>query len=110
MVDSPEIAAEIVAALNGVAPNDRAGICTSLRAEANRIYQQQERDYPSNVLDVLAWNLGAGETEFLTVRKHPSGRGLESPAPGDCPACAKITRHPGEGYVCVWHPEHQAAG
>jgi hypothetical protein len=77
MVDSPEIAAEIVAALNGVAVNDRRGIVESLRHEANRIWQKQEKDYPSNVLDVVAWNLSMGTNELLTVKKHPNGLGLD---------------------------------
>jgi hypothetical protein len=103
MVDSPELAAEIVAALNGVAPNDRDGIVASLSREANRIFNKQNKDYPSNVLDAVAWNIRAGENDFLTERKHPSGRGMEVPNREDCPACAKVLRHPGEGYVCVWH-------
>lgn len=103
MVDSPELAAEIVAALNNVAPNDRVGICASMVREANRIFNKQAQDYPSNVLDIVAWNLRAGEDEYLTEKKHPSGRGLEKPDQKDCPACAKVARHPGEGYACVWH-------
>lgn len=83
MVDSPGIAAEIVAALNGVAVNDRRGIVAALRDEANRIWPNQEKDYPSNVLDIVAWNLAAETNEFLTVRKHPNGLGLELPDKAD---------------------------
>jgi hypothetical protein len=79
MVDSPELAAEIVAALNGVAPNDRQGICDALAREANRVFNRQEKDYPSNVLDAIAWNLKMGEDEFLSERKHPGGKGIELP-------------------------------
>lgn len=28
----------------------------------------------------------------------------EIPAPENCPGCAKVARHPGEGYGCAWHP------
>lgn len=104
VVDTPELAAEIVATMNGAAPNDRLGIAAALSREANRIFHEQEKDYPSNVLDTVAWNLRAGEDELLTVKNHPSGRGIGIPDPKDCPACAKVARHPGQGYVCAWHP------
>jgi len=77
ILDSEELAAEVVAALNGVAPNDREAICAALSREANRIYNKQAKDYPSNVLDVVAWNLRSGQDDFLSERKHPSGQGLE---------------------------------
>jgi hypothetical protein len=79
MVDSPEVAAEIVAALNGAAVNDREFIAAALGREANRIFQHGAKDFPSNVLDAVAWNLRAGETEFLSERKHPGGFGIEPP-------------------------------
>ena len=28
----------------------------------------------------------------------------EKPTPENCPGCAKVSRHPGEGYGCAWHP------
>jgi hypothetical protein len=80
MVDTPELAAEIIAALNGAAPNDREWIANALGREANRIYQQQGQDFPSNVLDAVSWNLRMGETEFLSERKHPGGLGIEPTA------------------------------
>jgi len=81
VVETEDVAEEIVAALNKEAPNDRQGICEALSKEANRIYNKQEKDYPSNVLDVVCWNIRAGQTEYLSVRKHPSGQGLESLPP-----------------------------
>lgn len=66
MVDTRELAAEIVAAMNGCAPNDREGICRALSREANRIFQTQAKDYPSNVLDIVALNLRAGRDDQLT--------------------------------------------
>lgn len=68
MVDTPELAAEIVAAMNGAAPNDREGIAAALSREANRIYNTQDLDYPSNVLDVVALNLRAGRSDRLTEK------------------------------------------
>jgi hypothetical protein len=81
MVDSPELAAEIVSSLNGNAPNDRAGICAALSAEANRIFHTQAQDYPSNTLDIVAWNLKMGANDMLTVKAHPNGLGLQTPDP-----------------------------
>ena len=69
MVDSPELAAEIVAVMNEEAPNDRVGIVSALNREANRIYNKQEKDYPSNTLDVVAYNIMTGENENLTVNR-----------------------------------------
>ena len=80
MVDTPELAAEIVAALNGAAPNDREAIAKSLEREANRIWNTQDRDYPSNVLDTVAWNIRMGASDLLTERRHPNGLGPEHPA------------------------------
>jgi hypothetical protein len=68
MVDTPELAKEIVAAMNGVAPDDREGIARALTREANRIFRKQEKDYPSNVLDKVAFNLRAGRSENLTEK------------------------------------------
>jgi hypothetical protein len=67
MVDTPELASEIVAAMNGAAPNDRESIAKALSREANRIFNKQARDFPSNVLDALALAIRAGATENLTV-------------------------------------------
>jgi hypothetical protein len=92
MVDTRELAAEIVAALNGAAPDDREGIAAALSREANRIYQEQAMDYPSNVLDVVAWNIRMGESEFLSVRKHPSNRGIEPAPPAVTPTDTKEPR------------------
>jgi hypothetical protein len=66
MVDSPELAAEIVACMNGAAPNDREGIVRALQREANRIFQKQAQDFPSNVLDRVSLNLSAGRNDNLT--------------------------------------------
>jgi hypothetical protein len=67
MFDHPELASEIVAALNGVAPNDREWICNALGQEANRIWGKQEKEYPSNILDIVGNNLREGKSEELTV-------------------------------------------
>jgi|ERR1017187_869754 hypothetical protein len=109
-IDSAELASEIVTVLNGEAPNDREGICSALSREANRIFQQQEKEYPSNVLDIVSWNLMSGETEALTIRKHPGGKGIVKPDREHCFACAKVLRHPGEGYVCAWHTNKETNG
>ena len=69
IVDSRELAAEIVAAMNEAAPNDREGIARALMAEANRIFQTQAKDYPSNTLDTVALNLRCGETERLSEKR-----------------------------------------
>lgn len=68
MVDTQELASEIVAAMNLAAPDDREAISMQLSREANRIFNRQARDYPSNVLDVVAHNIRRGATENLTVR------------------------------------------
>lgn len=67
MLCNAELAAEVVKVLNGAAPNDRAFICKALGHEANRIFQRQEKDYPSNVLDIVAANLREGKDTELTV-------------------------------------------
>jgi hypothetical protein len=66
MVDTPELAAEIVAVMNSAAPNDREWIAAALTKEANRIFREQVQDYPSNTLDYVAWNLRMGATENLS--------------------------------------------
>jgi hypothetical protein len=81
LVTHEETAKEMVEVLNGKAPDDRAWIIRALQKEANRIYNKQEMDYPSNVLDIVAWNLSADQTDFLSVKKHPSGRGILKPDP-----------------------------
>jgi hypothetical protein len=40
-----------------------------LSREANRIFKTQEKDYPSNVLDVVGENLMMGDTEQLSVKR-----------------------------------------
>lgn len=50
MVHSPELATEVAERLNRLAPNDREFIVKALSREANRIFNRQEKDYPSNVL------------------------------------------------------------
>jgi hypothetical protein len=62
----PEIAQEIVNAMNGTAPNDRQGIADMLSWEANRLYSDRSKEYPSNILDTLAFNIRMGETEQLS--------------------------------------------
>jgi hypothetical protein len=66
MVSFSDLAKEIVAVLNGAAPNDREWIAQALTHEANRIFNHQQPDYPSNVLDVVAANIRAGKSENLT--------------------------------------------
>jgi hypothetical protein len=66
MVDTVELATEIVSALNKEAPNDREGIACALTREANRIFHTQEKDYPSNMLDRIANNIRLGHNENLT--------------------------------------------
>lgn len=66
LVDDEGIADAIVSAMNGCAPNHRAGIAAAISREANRIYNKQGQDFPSNVLDVLAVNIRAGRCEDLT--------------------------------------------
>lgn len=68
MASSEELAKDIVTTMNGQAPNTRAHIVRLLSREANRIYNNQEKEYPSNVLDTLANNLADGKTENLTVK------------------------------------------
>lgn len=85
MVDSKELATEIVDALNGAAPNDREALAKGLSREANRIFNKQERDYPSNVLDVVAYWIRSGATENFTV-------------------------HPGDGFPKGKHVTEQDAG
>lgn len=53
--------------MNGAAPNDREAICAALSRVANRIYQKQDKDYSSDVLDVFAWNIRNEETEHLNI-------------------------------------------
>jgi len=49
--------------------HERSEIARLLSREANRIFNTQERDYPSNVLDVVSMNLTMGETEELTRKR-----------------------------------------
>ena len=67
MLCSAELAAEVVKVLNGAAPNDREFIAKALGHEANRIWNTQEKDYPSNILDIVSNNLRAGKNTELTV-------------------------------------------
>lgn len=74
MVDTRELAEEIVRCMNGEAPNDREGIAAAISREANRIWQDQEKDYPSNTLDRVAWNLRMGNEQLtapLLVGSQP---------------------------------------
>ena len=68
MVQLPELAKQICDSLNGMAPNDREFIVRALRSEANRIFNKQEKDYPSNTLDIVAANLTDGKSENLTIK------------------------------------------
>ena len=68
MVETPELAQEICDRLNGFAPNDREFIVKALGREANRIFNKQERDFPSNTLDIVVANLRAGKDDELTVK------------------------------------------
>jgi hypothetical protein len=68
MVSSPDLAKEICERLNDVAPNDREFIVRALRMEANRIFNKQERDFPSNTLDAVAANLTEGKSDNLSVK------------------------------------------
>lgn len=67
MLHHAELAAEIIKVLNGAAPNDREFIAKALSHEANRIFNRQERDYPSNILDIVSNNLREGKSTELTV-------------------------------------------
>ena len=49
--------------------HERKIIREALSREANRIFGQQAKDYPSNVLDTVAWNLTFSTYETLTERK-----------------------------------------
>lgn len=71
MASYAETAKDIVETMNGNAPNTRAHIVRCLRREANRIYNSQEREYPSNVLDIVADRLADGEDVNLTVSDRP---------------------------------------
>lgn len=49
--------------------HERGVIRQALSREANRIFRSQDKDYPSNVLDTLSFNLMLGDYENLSVRK-----------------------------------------
>lgn len=49
--------------------HERHALARVLGAEANRIYNKQGQDYPSNVLDIVSLNLLSGETEELSRRR-----------------------------------------
>jgi len=68
MLHSPELAEEMVNVLNGAAKNDREFIAKALSKEANRIFNEQQMDYPSNVLDRVSYNLRCGMDENLTEK------------------------------------------
>jgi hypothetical protein len=77
------------------APNDREAIADAISREANRIWQTQEPDYPSNVLDTVGWNIRAGLSDLLTERKHPSGKGLDpAPTPEPIPGTQQTKGQP----------------
>jgi len=48
---------------------ERREIAGMLGREANRIYNKQDPDYPSNVLDIVSMNLTMGETEELSKKR-----------------------------------------
>lgn len=48
---------------------ERQAISRLLGKEANRIYNKQAHDFPSNVLDAVSLNLMMGETEELSRRR-----------------------------------------
>ena len=48
---------------------ERQAISRLLGKEANRIYNKQAQDFPSNVLDAVSLNLMMGETEELSRRR-----------------------------------------
>ena len=48
---------------------ERRKIIKALRKEANRIYNDQKMNYPSNVLDSVSLSLTYGEYDNLSVRK-----------------------------------------
>lgn len=62
-----DIAKELVDIGNELAVNDRETIVESLRREANRIFNYQSMDFPSNILDIVAANLAQGKVNDLTV-------------------------------------------
>ncbi len=68
-----EHAKEIVDIMNGAVKNDRRTIVEALRRESNRIFNKQERDYPSNTIDILANNIAMGVDDFLSEKAHPNG-------------------------------------
>lgn len=49
--------------------HERRELSMALGKEANRIFSKQERDYPSNTLDIVSLNLLSGETEELSRRR-----------------------------------------
>jgi hypothetical protein len=49
--------------------HERKVIARTLGQEANRIYNKQAQDYPSNTLDTVSLNLLSGETEELSRRR-----------------------------------------
>jgi hypothetical protein len=48
---------------------ERQHIAHLLGREANRIFQKQAQDYPSNVLDIVSMNLTMGEAEELSRKR-----------------------------------------
>lgn len=66
MVHSYELAKEIVDVMNGAAKNDREHIAKAIEIEANRIYNKQKPDYPSNTLDRVGNNIRMGRDDLLT--------------------------------------------
>jgi uncharacterized Zn finger protein (UPF0148 family) len=48
---------------------ERVVICKALSHEANRIYNKQEKDFPSNTLDTLSLNLMRDGYDELSVRR-----------------------------------------
>ncbi len=50
-----------------VRKDERYRLSRLLSTEANRIFNTQEREYPSNVLDVVVMNLNEGNEENITV-------------------------------------------
>ena len=65
MMDTPELAAEVVAVMNKEAPNDREGITNSLSRESNRVWGTMTQNFPTNIIDQLVRSIRAGKTSNL---------------------------------------------
>lgn len=91
--------------INGSTPEATTPAVPGRLAEAEGLLRRWQRDDVEHDFDVRELTRA-----FLTTQPEPSASlPFTPPSPDECPACAKVARHPGEGYGCAWHSSPSAS-